>query len=309
MHRQTRYFKTLDECPAEYVLDIEHLKMVLNSRSEERFALAIQHAARTIIPMHLGQRVINKIFGQAMQSHAAGLIVIMHCEALLEAGPRPTLSAVQQKFHRPRTLATFVSLLKYAGFVAVEEDPFDKRVKFLVPQAPLVNGLRDWLVHHLHCAEIAGIELATKPSSLVLAEPDFDLHFIARTRPLVDRTRDELQKSHAWAWFDRYDCGDRIALMLLSAHYDSRERRDKDTWFARGADALAEQIGVSRSHVHNVLNAAGSAGYLRLDPDRGRMGLTPLFLAEAQNWHYSFWSWLAEAFNDAALNYRRGTQP
>lgn len=283
--------------------------MVPDTLGDEGFARAIRHAARTIIPMHLGQRAINKIFGQAMQSHAAGLIVIMHCEALLNAGPRPTLSAVQQKFNRPRTLATFVNLLKYAGFVAVEADPLDRRVKFLVPQAPLFNGLREWLAHHLQCAEIAGIPLERKPTSLLLTERDFELLFISRTRALVDRTREELQKGHAWAWFDRFDCGDRIALMLLSAHYDNRQSKEQEIWFARGADALADQIGVSRSHVHNVLNAAESAGYVRLDRERGRTGLTPEFLADAQEWHYSFWSWLAEAFNEATRAYQPAQQP
>lgn len=282
--------------------------MISNNFSEENFARAIQHAARTILPMHLGQRVINKIFGQAMQSHAAGLIVIMHCEALLNAGPRPTLSAIQQKFNRPRTLATFVGLLKYAGFVRVEPDPADRRVKFLVPQAQLFDGLRDWLVHHLQCADIAGIPISSKPPTLLLTEQDFELHFIAHTRALIDRTRDELQKNHAWAWFDRFDCGDRIALMLLSAHYDNRQPTDTETWFVRGGDALADQIGVSRSHIHNVLNAAENAGYLRLDRDQGRMRLTPQFLTDAQQWYYSFWSWLAEAFDEAAFAYRTAIQ-
>jgi hypothetical protein len=199
--------------------------------------------------------------------------------------------------------------LKYAGFVSVEADPRDRRVKFLVPQAQLFDGLRDWLIHHLQCADIAGIPISSKPTTLFLTEQDFELHFIARTRALIDRTREELQKSHAWAWFDRFDCGDRIALMLLSAHYDNRHLADAETWFVRGADALADQIGVSRSHIHNVLNAAENAGYLRLDRNQGRMGLTPQFLMDAQQWHYSFWSWLAEAFDEAAFAYRPAIQP
>ncbi|WP_430511878.1 hypothetical protein [Pannonibacter phragmitetus] len=56
---------------------------------ESAYAAAILRCADNILPMHMGERLINKIFGKSLQSHAAGLLAILHCRAQLGEGSRP----------------------------------------------------------------------------------------------------------------------------------------------------------------------------------------------------------------------------
>ena len=56
---------------------------------ENAYAAAILRCADNILPMHMGERLINKIFGKSLQSHAAGLLAILHCRAQLGEGRPP----------------------------------------------------------------------------------------------------------------------------------------------------------------------------------------------------------------------------
>ena len=95
--------------------------------ADTRYEDAIRFCADGILRMLWGEKVINKIFGRATQSHAAGLAIVMHFEALEGLGQRPTLALVQAQIGSPRTLSAFFALLRWAGFVHVEIDPADRR--------------------------------------------------------------------------------------------------------------------------------------------------------------------------------------
>ncbi len=95
--------------------------------------------------MHFGEKLINKIFGRSLQSHAAGLLAVMHFQAQLGLGDAPTLSAIQQSFGKSRTLSSFFALLRLAGYMNAVPDDTDRRVLIMVPQPPLLDGLRTWL--------------------------------------------------------------------------------------------------------------------------------------------------------------------
>ncbi|MCL6707974.1 hypothetical protein M8R20_13285 [Pseudomonas sp. R2.Fl] len=265
---------------------------------EAAYEAAIRHCAGSILPMHLGEKLINKIFGRSIQSHAAGLLAAMHCEARIGAGDPPTLAALQQRIGSPRTLASFFALLKFAGYVRAVPPEGDRRRKILEPTPLLLDGLRTWLSHHLRCAEIAAVGLPRPGlAERILSEEDYAVRYIAGTRVLVDRTRREMSGDGLWAWFDRYDCGDRVALALGRSHFD-RPQSGGD-WFQFEGRALASGLGISHSHLRNMLNAAETRGYLSQDRGRGRIRLERSFLDGMRDWHLMFWGWLAEVAHAA----------
>lgn len=272
----------------------------MNTVAEANYQAAIVHCANSILPMHIGERVINKIFGRAVQSHAAGLIVIMYCEAELGLGQPATLSALQAQFGKSRTLANFVGLLKVTGFVKTVDDRHDRRNRLLVPAPQLVDGLKLWMSHHLRCAEIANADRSLEAASTrLLTDDGFSLRYLAASRMILGSTRQELKGDHAWAWFDGFDCGDRIALMLLNAHFHAVDEPGTQKRFKIESRSLARQLGISHSHVRNIINQAEQNGYLHQDRERGEAVLSTRFLDEARDWHLMFWSWLAEAASHA----------
>ncbi len=97
----------------------------------------------------------------------------------------------------------------------------------------------------------------------------------------------------AWSWFDAFDCGDRVALALLRAHYEHPGEQET-RWFLLETRQLAERLGISHSHLRNVMNGAEVRGFVLQDRRTHHMALTPQMLDDIRDFHFSFWGWVAE---------------
>lgn len=271
---------------------------VLRSRLDDQaYQDAIRYCANSILPMHLGEKLINKIFGRNLQSHAAGLLAVMHCGAELGLGERPTLTYIQSEMGRTRTLSSFFTILRFAGFIEVSGDGADKRARPFVAKPPLLEGLKTWLAHHMTCAEIAGL-METGTAHRLKTDEAYSLRYIAASRPLLERVRTYLGGEGAWPWFDSYDCGDRIALALMRSHCEQAGETGT-RWFSLNPRQLAERLGISHSHMRNVLNAAEVKGFILQDRRTHLTALTPCMLSDVRDFHLSFWSWVAETADQA----------
>jgi AraC-like DNA-binding protein len=260
---------------------------------DQAYEDAIRYCANSILPMHFGEKLINKIFGRNLQSHAAGLLAVMHCEAELGIGERPTLTRIQAEMGRTRTLSGFFALLRFARFIEAVDDAADRRAKILLAKPPLLDGLKTWLSHHMTCAEVARL-LPTGSTHRLKSDEDFALRYIAASRLMLDRVRSHMASGRdAWSWFDGFDCGDRIALALVRAHYEHPGEHEM-RWFVLETRQLAERLGISHSHLRNVMNGAEARGFLLQDRRAHRNALTPLMLDDIRDFHLSFWSWVAE---------------
>ncbi|MGQ3077987.1 MAG: hypothetical protein ACT6UT_09490 [Allorhizobium sp.] len=272
---------------------------------DQAYEDAIRYCANSILPMHFGEKLINKIFGRNLQSHAAGLLAVMHCEAELGLGERPTLTRIQAEMGRSRTLSGFFALLRFARFIETIDHAEDRRAKMLIARPPLLDGLKTWLSHHMTCAEVAGL-LPTGSTHRLKSDDDFALRYIAAARLMLDRVRSHIaSRRDAWSWFDSFDCGDRIALALLRAHYEYPGEQET-RWFLLETRQLAERLGISHSHLRNVLNGAEGCGFILQDRRTHQMALTPQMLDDIREFHLSFWSWVAESA-DQADNLKRSS--
>lgn len=265
---------------------------------DQAYEDAIRYCANSILPMHFGEKLINKIFGRNLQSHAAGLLAVMHCEAELGLGERPTLTRIQAEMGRSRTLSSFFALLRFARFIEAVDHGEDRRAKVLLAKAPLLDGLKIWLSHHMTCAEVAGL-LPTGTTHRLKNDEEFSLRYIAAARLMFDRVRSHLAKGEdAWSWFDGFDCGDRMALALLRAHYEHSGEQEA-RWFLLETRQLSERLGISHSHVRNVLNGAEARGFIRQDRRTHQIALTQKMLEDIRYFHLSFWGWVAETADQA----------
>lgn len=267
--------------------------------TDQAYEEAIRHCTSSILPMHMGERLINKIFGRNLQSHAAGLLAVLHCEAELGVSQPPTLTRIQEEMGSSRTLSAFFALLKLAGYIEASPGTDDRRKKVLAARPALLDGLKTWLSHHMTCAEIAGL-LPDGYGQRLRNDGDFAIAFIASARPILERTRDALKQPGAWPWFDDFDCGDRIALALLRSHYAGTDL-DGDRWFGLESRQLSTQLGISHSHLRNVVNAAEAEGFLLQDRQSHRVALSPKMLADVRSFHLDFWGWIAEAVDQVEV--------
>ncbi len=272
----------------------------------DAYPAAIAHCADSILRMHAAEKMANKIFGRNLQSHAAGLLLVMHCEAEFGLGAPPTLAALSREMGRSRSLATFFGVLRLAGYVKRQPVPGDARSYVLVPSSQLFDGLRGWLTTHARCCEIMGL---TPPGfARRLEDANWLRLYLASARDLLQRTREATNGDGAWAWFDRFDCGDRVAMLLLRTHHDAAAGPDENglIWFAFDGSSLGRTLGISRSHVRNIINGAEAAGYLVQNHAAGRIALRASFLDEMNAWFCRFWGWVAETHDRTALRVAGG---
>jgi len=276
---------------------------------EAAYREAMGFYAQHILRMHFGEKLVNKIFGRATQSHAAGLLAIMHFRALEGRGRRPTLAAIQAQMGSPRTLSAFFALLRVVGFVRSETAEEDTRSRYLVPTPLLLEGLRAWIAHHLRCCEILGLS-PVGAAERVAADDAFFAALIARMGPVFERARAGAGSDNGFTWFDGFDCGDRIALVLLRSHYAAAPDAPESVWLGFSSRTLAEGLGISRSHVRNVINQAAARSLIMQDRAGHRVCLAPRFLDDSRAWFVGLWQLMAAASSEAeAFLLESGTAP
>lgn len=260
-------------------------------------ALLLLEYCDSLLRLHTGERLINKIFARAMQSHALGRVIIMHYEARAGVGNRPTLSRLQNEIGYSRTLVSFFALLRVAKLVTVESDADDRRIKYLVPSARVVDGLRQWLVRHLRCCEALHL-VEVGVAERLQHDDDLLALYIRHSRHILNNITQRFVQFPSINWLMEHDCGDRIALFLIREHFRNAiadgERRDSLTWFRLAGSRIASDLGISKSHVRNVINEAEKRGLLMHDETRHVMALTVAFVAEACEWFIKNFSFFAE---------------
>lgn len=236
-------------------------------KDDETYATAILRHTDMVLKLFVGEHLINKIFARVMQSHAMGRLVIAHFDWCAGAGPQPTLRWLQERTGCERTLATFIGIARLARLVSAQIDPEDRRRKHLVPTARTIDGLRSWLVHHIELAQTLDY-LPADCASRFMTDADYFECFVRSAIVVVDGIASWRERFPLWQWFENHECGQRIAYALLRAHCEACVAAgapiDSPLRFSMSGAAVAAMLGLSKSHVRNVLNGAerrGTAGH------------------------------------------------
>ncbi|MGJ5181893.1 helix-turn-helix domain-containing protein [Bradyrhizobium oligotrophicum] len=243
-----------------------------------------------------GQRLMIKLFGQRAPTEIAAHIVMMHLSARKPV-ERPTLTRLQARLPGPRQTAAFVAVLRGLSLVNVERDPADARIRYLVPGPVILDGLRGWLAVHLDChARLTQID---ELSSRLQSDAGFYAETIRQCATWLDRANRPLTAFSDLAWTDEHDSGIHLALTLVARSAGGREA------IAMSTAELASSLGVSRSHIRNLLAAMEARGLVRFDDGRRRLSLAPGFVASVEAWFCHQVCWLAAAAARADRALRR----
>ncbi|MBR1218386.1 hypothetical protein JQ557_10325 [Bradyrhizobium sp. U87765 SZCCT0131] len=243
---------------------------------------------RLVAPLR-GQRVMIKLFGQRAPTEIAGLIVMMHFTAQSRSG-RPTLTRIQARLPGARRIAAFVALLRGFGLVRSERDPADARIRYLVPGDQIVDGLRDWLAVHLDCYG----RLAPGDAYLfdrLRSDRVFYEEMIRQCEPWLDRANRPLTCFPDLNWLDEHDSGIHLVLTLVEAW----KRRQSAVWIEVSSMDLARSLGVSKSHIRNLMNLMELRGLVRHDASRQRIQLAARLVDAVEGWFCRQVIWLASA--------------
>lgn len=270
---------------------------------EQRYLRALLRHTEVVMKLFVGERLINKVFARVLQSHAMGRLVIAHFDWRSGAGPRPTLQWLQARSGCGRTLAAFVAIARVARLIRTETDPDDGRRKYLVPSERIIDGLREWLRHYLEMAEAMGL----MPEAVHLRlgmDADYFERYVRASIVVIDGFAVRRDHFPLWQWFEDHECGQRIAYALLREHCRACLRdgtpADEPIPLALTGEQIAHMLGLSKSHVRNVLNGAEKLGALFHDTRRRNVRLATPFLVEARESFIHLFSLMAVAHERAS---------
>jgi DNA-binding MarR family transcriptional regulator len=254
-------------------------------RHPEFPAMLAEFCDRLVAPLR-GQRLMIKLFGQRAPTEIVAWIVLMHATARTPE-ERPTLTRLQERLPGTRQTAAFVALLRGFGIVQTERDPRDGRIRYLVPGPIILDGLRDWLALHLAChRRLAGGE---DLGERLRGDSGFYDRLLCECELLLDPRNRALLRFPELAWLDEHDSGLYLALTLVERSLTQAAAGDAlddggGGWVEASASDLAGLLGVSRSHIRNLINAMELRGLVRQDERRRRLLPTPHFTELVERW-------------------------
>lgn len=236
-----------------------------------------------------GQRLMIKLFGQRAPTEIAARIVMMHITARSPAA-RPTLTRIQDRLPGARQTAAFIALLRGFGIVQTERDAADGRIRYLVPGPAILDGLRGWMALHLDCHQRLAPDGAGHRSRLLSDQAFFEA-FVRRCEPWLDQSNRPLTRFPDLAWLDEHDSGLCLALTLAEHHH----RQPSGGWIEAPSADLAHALGVSKSHIRNLINAMERRGLVLQDDRRQRLRFESRFAETIERWFCHQVTWLATA--------------
>lgn len=213
----------------------------------------------------------------------------------------PTLNRLKDTvarfgFASPRLIDDFVARLAQTGYVEMERQPDDNRVRLLKPTERLLAWDREWMAAHY------------APLDLLYPDPGYGA-------PM--RRDTAFQAVHAGAALAAFDAiiamtwsnleivfflSATSALIILLSFYEMGGA-DPDSRI-READLaqLAPRFGVSRTHIRNILGVAQERGFVvRSGPRNSIVHLTP-------RWMTAFDRFIADSLAQSDLTYRLAQQ-
>ena len=209
----------------------------------------------------------------------------------------PTLNRLKDTvarfgFASPRLIDDFVARLAQTGYVEMERQPEDSRVRLLKPTERLLEWDRAWMAAHY------------APLDRLYPEPGYG--------PPIARDR-AFQAAHAAAAPAAFDAiiamtwsnleivfflSATSALIILLSFFEmggtDPDSRIREIDLAH----LAPRFGVSRSHIRNILTVAQERGFVtRSGPRNAFIQLTP-------RWSTAFDRFIADSLVQSDLTYR-----
>jgi hypothetical protein len=226
-------------------------------------AICFEYVDR-LLAIRRGERLMNQILAQRERETLGFILLCQHFEAM-DGGEPPTLARLTATgLGSRRRIAAFVAVLRLAGLVRSRSSPHDRRIRILEPTERLITMHLEWS------------RIALRQVDRLLERPMLEAAFEAE--PRLYRLAYKIggadilsRRAFAPGQFPLVDsltphrAGHLIAASLVQAMLAAEPgRSDTATSFALPYGRLARRLGVSRSHVLNVLAEIQAQGHLEI---------------------------------------------
>jgi hypothetical protein len=275
-------------------------------RSHARFPEAIKCVADGLVEIYEGNRILNALLNHRARGQIGYLTLMMHWSKPSPHGPpgitmsRMKAACTALNYCSPNRVESMIALMRLFGYVRLESDPYDQRLKMIVPTAKLIlTYFRRW---QLHFAAMAIVMPEGEIGLAALKRPEFAQDFVREiSKEYVAGLRVANASRELDTFLDR-NCGMLILLYLVSTGAP-----DGTTAAGLRADAsisgLARRFGVSRAHVRKLLADAETEGLIR-GTGKNDMPVTlqPRLLGAVENFYAATFLTFAKAIRSAVAS-------
>ncbi len=230
-----------------------------------RFAEARAAHVDAVVELFRADRFVTRMMADAGVIILRGLLVgfhLSHDEADPATWATPgnlRRALVERGLASPRRVDDLLARFRQAGYVEPAPSPADRRISLLVPTSQILAHDRD----HLAAYHLFLHDLFPERGHGWALRRDEAAHRAIRRAAIRDLSRALSVLGHAaLRLFLARDAGYLALLLVMRAQLAGE---GGPTW-----TAMADTLGVSRSHLRSLFAEAEAAGYARLLPDRGR---------------------------------------
>lgn len=209
----------------------------------------------------------------------------------------PTLNRLKDTvarfgFASPRLIDDFVARLAQTGYVEMERQPEDSRVRLLKPTERLLAWDREWMAAHFAPLDHLYPDPGYGPPGR--RDPAFQAVHAAAALAAFDAII-------AMTWSNLeivFFLSATSALVILLSFFAMGGADPESRLRESDLGPLAPRFGVSRSHVRNILTVAQERGFVaRFGPRNAFLRLTP-------RWTTAFDRFIADSLAQSDLTYR-----
>ncbi len=209
----------------------------------------------------------------------------------------PTLNRLKDTvarfgFASPRLIDDFVARLVQTGYVEMERQPEDSRVRLLKPTERLLEWDRAWMAAHYAPLDLLYPEPGYGPP--LRRDPAFQAAHAGAAPAAFDAIIAMTWSNLEIVFFLSATSALIILLSLFEMGATDPEARIREADLA----PLAPRFGVSRTHIRNILSVAQERGFVvRSGPRNAFITLTP-------RWSAAFDRFIADSLVQSDLTYR-----
>lgn len=263
-------------------LPADFLAAAAQLRGRSRFRPALAHYCEDMARESPMAWPIYKLFDQFHRYVACYMLIHNYYAWRHGAGPLPTLTALQRvSVSSARHTAGFIAALKEGGFVLVEADPADRRVKLLRPASAMVREIGRSV--RLFVRAVDEIQDRRPQRAAALAEPDRLGGLLQRSAASSLTSGTLIHPFPRVLYFAERDCGYPLLTAVLGAHYAATVA-GAPAAVPLSLRALARRFQVSRAHVGNLLDEASRQGWFETGRDGALVRLSPGLVDEFEQW-------------------------
>jgi len=239
---------------------------IASLRAHPRFPEALKYIAEALTGIYEGNRIMNAMLNDRARGQIGYLILMMQWASPTQYGARGVTMArlktacVAMNYCSPNRVESIIAMMRLFGYVRVESDPYDHRVKMIVPTEKLINNYVERWRRHFQAMTLVMPEGETGLAAL--ERPDFPAAFL---REISKVYATGLRVANASPEIDTFldrNCGMMVLLFLISK--SAPESANRETLRAAvSISGLARRFGVSRAHVRKLLADAEIEGLVR----------------------------------------------